>query len=84
MSVVFVLLCLCLPLLPLQAKKERKIVLLRRVHTYAATLDTVNIGSRTSYSYSRVVVNVDRRNGLLMTGPTGTNVNDLTVALIQP
>lgn len=45
MSVVFVLLCLCLPLLPLQAKKERKIVLLRRVHTYAPTLDTVNIGS---------------------------------------
>lgn len=70
MSVVFVLLCLCLPLLPLQAKKERKIVLLRRVHTYAATLDTVNIGSRTSYSYSRVVVNVDRRNGLLMTVPS--------------
>ena len=58
------------PAAPSFAKKERKIVLLRRIHTYAATIDTTVDSSREAFSYSRSVINVERRNSLLMTVPS--------------
>ena len=63
------------PAAPSFAKKERKIVLLRRIHTYAATIDTTVDSSREAFSYSRSVINVERRNSLLMTVPSFSTVS---------
>lgn len=52
------------------AKRERKIVLLRRIHTYAATVDTTVDSSRESYSYTRAFIKVNRCNSLLLTVPS--------------
>lgn len=60
---------LFLLLLPANAIKRSKLSLLRRVHTYAMTLDTTK-AERTSYAYMRSTVRVERRNPILMTVPT--------------
>lgn len=54
---------------PLHAIKKSKLTLLRRVHTYAMTLDTTK-AERESYAYVRSTIRVDRRNPILMLVPT--------------
>lgn len=56
--------------LPSPAKRESKMRLVRRIHTYAATVDTTVDSSREAYSYLRTVINVKQRNGLLMSVPS--------------
>jgi len=49
---------------------KKSIVLLQRIHNYAATIDTTNHASEVSYTYTRTTFNVERRNFLLMLVPT--------------
>ncbi len=64
------LLCVLLSLsINADAKRVKKLSLLRRVHTYATTIDTTNL-SNESYSYSRAFIKVDKRNPILMLVPT--------------
>lgn len=65
-AVLFVLLLTAIPCL---AIKESKLSLLRRIHTYAMTLDTSNV-AMVSYTYGRATVRVDNRNPILMLVPS--------------
>lgn len=55
--------------IPCHASKRNNLKLLRRVHTYAVTLDTSHV-AMVSYSYGRATVRVERRNPILMLVPT--------------
>lgn len=56
--------------LPANAIKRQKMSLLRRIHTYAATIDTFNVSSRVSYAYSRAALRIDKRNAVLKLVPS--------------
>lgn len=64
-----VLFFLLLTAIPCLAIKESKLSLLRRIHTYAMTLDTSHV-AMVSYSYGRATVRVDNRNPILMLVPS--------------
>lgn len=55
--------------LPGYSNKKSNLALLRRVHTYATTLDTTHI-VRTTYAYVKTSMRVDRRNPILMLVPS--------------
>ncbi len=54
--------------LPASAIKKSNLRLLRRVHTFAQTVDTTDF-RRESYAYMRSTLRVDRRNAILMLVP---------------
>lgn len=56
-------------ILPASAIRKSKLTLLRRVHTYAMTIDTTNM-PKVTYAYARSTVRVERRNPVLMLVPT--------------
>lgn len=60
-----------LMLLPLYvaARKDNKFSLLRRVHTYATAIDTVH-APKTTFSYARASLRVDKRNPILLLVPS--------------
>lgn len=68
-SFLFTLYSLLLIVTPGYAIKKSKLSLLRRIHTYAITLDTTNM-ERETYAYARATLRVDRRNPILMLVPS--------------
>ncbi len=69
-GIAWLLLCVLLSLsVNTDAKRVRKLSLLRRIHTYATTIDTTNMPNE-AYSYSRAFIKVDKRNPILMLVPT--------------
>lgn len=69
-GIAWLLLCVLLSMtVNADAKRVRKLSLLHRVHTYAATIDTANM-SNEAYSYSRAYIKVDKRNPILKLVPT--------------
>lgn len=55
---------------PLHATRKTKFALLRRIHTYGATIDTSNVLSSVSYAYTRSTMRVERRNATLKLVPS--------------
>lgn len=65
--------CLFLVLIlamPVHAIRKSKLTLLRRIHTYGATIDTSNVFSSTSYAYTKATMRVERRNAVLKLVPS--------------
>lgn len=56
--------------MPTQAMKKQKLSILRRIHTYGATIDTTTISSHVIYSYMRSTLRVERRNVTLKLVPS--------------
>lgn len=65
----FFLYSLLLPT-PAYAIQKNKLTLLRRIHTYGATIDTSNVFSSTSYAYTRANIRVEKRNFALKLVPS--------------
>lgn len=55
---------------PAYAIKKQKLSILRRIHTYGATIDTSSISTSISYSYTRATMRVERRNVTLKLVPS--------------
>lgn len=70
--VLFLIFAFSLALYPLNvhAIKKQKLSLLKRIHTYGATIDTTDAASSVSYSYTRATMRVEKRNIALKLVPT--------------
>lgn len=56
--------------LPANAIKKQKLSILRRIHTYGATIDTSHMSSNIIYSYMKATIRVERRNITLKLVPS--------------
>lgn len=67
---LMVALCSLLTVMPAHAIKRNKLSLLRRIHTYGATIDTSNVFLSTFYAYTKANIRVERRNVTLKLVPS--------------
>lgn len=63
---------------PTYAIKKQKLSILRRIHTYGATIDTTSLSTNTSYSYAKSTMRVERRNVTLKLVPSAYVVTNGT------